>query len=300
MPQMLRLVSWSAVALAVAGFAWYGVTRHQAGPTTHVTAEKSPDLAAEKPQKVEAPSPAGAAGGNLWAHASSQDAEARFLELRSRAEAGDAAAQRELAELYQRCMVFSLSPSNMYTTLDVFARMRGAPEGAYDNIKKRFATTCSGVDRGEMIRIKTYTTWFKRAAEQGDPYSKVVMATRGRDALNADDFQSLARDVVNSADPEAIFALGDLLVLAPEGTDLAEFKATVTGPYADYAWGIAACRMGADCGPDSFRMDSFCLNTGICNSGDFEHVIRAEAIRVGQQESLNKAIDVVQRVVGKK
>ncbi len=143
-------------------------------------------------------------------------------------------------------------------------------------------------------------TWFEQAARQGDPYAKVTLASKNFSSLNASDYEAITRDVVNSADPEAIFALGDLLALAPQGADLAEFRSAVIGPYANYAWGIAACRMGADCGPGSYRMDSLCVNTGICSAEDFESAIRTDAVPAGQQESLDKAIGEVQKVIGKK
>ncbi|WP_159091892.1 hypothetical protein [Stenotrophomonas sp. ZAC14D2_NAIMI4_7] len=252
-------------------------------------------------QREESPRPGtGTSPSKDWAHLSSSAAESRFLELRGRAEAGDVIAQRQLAELFERCSVFSLSPSNMYSMLDAFARVRGASPTAYDGIKKRFSTVCSGVDGGQVIPKDAYMTWLDKAARQGDPYAKVALASKNYSKLQASDYQSLARDVVNSSDPEAVFALGDLLALAPQDSDLAEYRPAVTGPYANYAWGIAACRMGADCGSDSYRMDSLCVNTGICNSGDYESAIRTNAVPAGQQESLDKAIAEVQRVVGKK
>lgn len=229
-----------------------------------------------------------------------QDAATRFLELRSRAEAGDVAAQRKLGQLYQHCSVFSISHSNMYATLDAYARLSGKKDGAYDAIKKRFAATCSVVDGGDVILEEHYTKWFESAANHGDPYARIYMASSKWTSLNPDDYQLLARDAVNSADPEAIFALGDLLALAPEGTDLAAFNASATGPYANYAWGIVACRMGADCGAGSFRMDSLCINSGVCGSESFEDAIRSKVVPAGQQESLDRAIGEVQRAVGKK
>src|SRR5690606_31008082 len=224
-------------------------------------------------------------------------AESRFLELRSRAEAGDVIAQRGLAELYRRCILFNLSPANTYSLLDLFARTRGIP-GAYDGIKKRFAATCSGVDGGQVIPRVAYTDWFEQAARQGDTYSMMAMASENWHSLEADDYRLLAREVVDSADPEAVFALGDLLALAPESVDLGEFRVVAPSPYATLAWGIVGCRMGADCGPESYRMDSLCINTGLCNSGDFESAIRTEMLPVGQEEALDNAIDAVEQLFG--
>lgn len=300
MSSVNKIVAVSVVAVLVAGVAWYGVGKYQSPPTVSTVAGASEQSSGHPVAKGGAAASVNSIESIPWARAESHVSGSWFADLRSRADAGDVVAQRDLAEIYQRCSVFSLSPANMYSTLDAYARIRGAPEGAYDDIKKRFAAACSGVDGGQVIPQEAYGNWFERAAAQGDPYSRVAIASRNWSELKPGDYQSLARDVVNSADPEAIFALGDLLALARETAELAEFKSGMTGPYASYAWGIAACRLGADCSSGSYRMDSLCVNTGICGTGDFEDAIRTQAVPVGQQEALDKAIAEVQRIVGKK
>lgn len=295
-----RIVALSVAAVLVSCAAWYGIGKYQSRPVVP-TAEGASEQSGEHSSVKGVPAISGNVVESIpWARADSHLAGSWFAELRSRAEAGDVVAQRDLAEIYQRCSVFSLSPANMYSTLDAYARIRGVQEGAYDEIKKRFAAACSGVDGGQVIPQEAYGNWFERAAAQGDPYSRVAIASRNWSDLKSGDYQSLARDVVNSADPEAIFALGDLLALAPETAELAEFKSGMAGPYSSYAWGIVACRLGADCSGGSYRMDSLCVNTGICGTGDFEDAIRTQAVPVGQQEALDKAIAEVQGIVGKK
>lgn len=294
------IVTWLAIAVLAGGAAWYGISasRNDPAPTRPIAEHLGPEHLSISPVARESPSDM--PGSKLWGNADSHSAAVRFNTLRSRAEAGDMMAQRELAKLYQQCSVFSLSPSNMYATLDAYAVARGVPQSAYDGVKKRFSATCSAVDGGQVIPQEAYTTWFERAANQGDPYSKVAVASHNWVTLKADDYLSLARDVINSGDPEAIFSLGDLLALAPESSNIAEFKSATTGPYANFAWGVVACRMGGDCGPGSHRMDSLCINTGICESGNFEDAIRNGAVPAGQQESLDRAIGEVQKVVGKR
>lgn len=295
-----RIVAWLSIA-AIAGItAWYGITA-----VRNDTVSNSSNAEPVGPQHlpispVARESTPGALDSQLWSNADSQSVAAHFNALRSRAEVGDMVAQRELAKLYQQCSVFSLSPANMYSTLDAYAAVRGVPQSTYDGIKKRFSTICSAVDGGQVIPQDAYTNWFERAANQGDAYSKVAVASKNWAALKADDYLSLARDVIHSGDPEAIFSLGDLLALAPDSGDFAEFKRATTGPYANYAWGIVACRLGADCGSGSYRLDSLCINTGICGAGDFEDAIRNNVVPAGQQESLDRAIVEVQRAVGKK
>lgn len=300
MPQKLRIATWSFLLVLAGGLAWYVVSQQSAHPLS-----PEPIVERSHPERSVVPStqrsyPQSSAHSYLWSLADSKSARTKFSELRSRAEAGDAVAQRDLAELYQRCSSFSISPSNMYAMLDAYARIRGVAESSYDDVKKRFSTACSALDGGEVIPEEAYTGWFQRAAHQGDAYSKVALASKSWSDLKDEEYKDLARDVVNSADPEAIFALGDLLALAPESSDLSEFKSISTGPYANYAWGIAACRMGADCDPGSYRTDSLCVNTGMCGNGNFEETIRTHAVPAGQQDSLDKAIREVLKVVDKK
>ena len=295
MPKMIRNVAWTVGIVLVGAAVWYA-----AG--THRSDSSEPPLAAESSEPIPKIKNVAIARTEVtplasWARADQRSSMEKFGELRFRAEAGDVIAQRDLAELYSRCSAFSLSPSNMYATLDVYARMRGVPDGSYDSIKKRFAAACSDIDGGQVIPQEAYVEWFKKAASQGDAYAKVAIASMNWSSLGEDDFRSLARDVVNSADPEAIFALGDLLALAPETADLGDFKASTTGPYANYAWGIVACRMGADCGNGSFRMDALCMNTGMCGRADFESAIRTDAVPTGQQEALDVAVNKVQAIV---
>lgn len=199
--------------------------------------------------------------------------------------------------MYERCAVFSLSPSNFYSTLDVFARLRGTPATVHDNIKKRFADACSAIDGGQAIPEDGYMEWYSLAAGQGDTYSMVKLALFNNSALDDGDYQSIVRHVLHSNDPEALFALGDLLALAPDSAKLGEFS-SLSGPAGSYALGIAACRMGADCGENSFRMDSVCINMGTCGAGSFEEVVRSRLVPADQQEALERAISAAIEITG--
>lgn len=299
MPAYGKVSVWSTVALIAIGASWYGLRDHKSVETAEPKVAETHEQPATQ-HGVSSPKSYGEVESSQWRSADFSSAADRFSELLAHAKAGDVIAQRELGNLYQRCSVFSLSASNMNSMLDTFAKMRGEPDGAYDDIKGRFSMTCTAVDGGQVIPREAYMNWFERAARQGDAFSKIAVASANFSSLKADDYQSIARDAINSGDAEAIFALGDLLAIAPESIDLAEFRSVSGGPYANYAWGIVACRMGAECGAGSFRMDSLCINTGMCGSEGFEEAIRTDAVPLGQHESLDKAIVEVQRVIGKK
>jgi hypothetical protein len=186
----------------------------------------------------------------------------------------------------------------MYALMDLLARMRGEPESVHDSLKRRFSTACSGVDGGQVIPHIAYSEWYSLAARQGDAYAKVKVASMNSADLKSGDYRMIASDVALSADPEALFELGDLLALAPEGEDVGNFNA-VDSAFRSYAMSIVACRMGADCGESSYRLDAMCINLGVCAKGDYESVVRDQLVPAGQSERLDRAIDAVQNVVGK-
>jgi len=126
----------------------------------------------------------------------------------------------------------------------------------------------------------------------------VKLASFNNSALEDGDYQAIARQVIDSKDPEALFALGDLLALAPDSADLAEFR-SLSGPAEYYALGIVACRMGADCGENSYRMDSVCINMGVCGAGSFEDVVRSRLVPANQQEALQRAIAAANEIIAR-
>ncbi len=144
-----KIVAVTVAAVLVIGAAWYGVGRYQSPPSVPTDAGASEQSGGQPVAKGGRATSVNSIESIPWARAESHVSGSWFADLRSRADAGDVVAQRDLAEIYQRCSVFSLSPANMYSTLDAYARIRGAPEGAYDDIKKRFAAAAS-------IVVKSY------------------------------------------------------------------------------------------------------------------------------------------------
>lgn len=234
-----------------------------------------------------------------WQRADTNSASVSFASLYSQAESGDIVAQRELAGIYERCAFYSQSPSTFNETVRSLARDRGAEAGAYDEILVRYKATCSAVDGGQRIPSEAYKLWYEQAAKGGDTVSRMRLAASNSATLTDRDFQGLARDAANTADPEAIFALGNLLSLAPESADLGDFREISKGPYMALAWGIAACRQGADCRPGSPRMDEICIAAGVCGPLDFEEGVRHDLVPQGQVAILEKNIRDIQGVLGR-
>lgn len=293
-----------AIAAALASLACAGLWHYWGGPGESAALSSTADKSSGKDERGQRGllektdlGPQRPASGDVWALADHRKASSSFAEAISKAEAGDVVAQRTVADFYSRCSLYSLSPSKFSSTLDTFARLRGEEPNAYDGLKRRMKATCGEVDGGRPIPRDLYFYWYERAARQGDAYSRVALASFNYQMLTPKDVRMIGQDVINAGDPEAIFALGDLLAIAPEGSAVGDHR-PVASPYANLAWGIVACRMGADCGPGSFRMDALCMNTGVCDAGDFEQAVRSDMVPTGQQELLDKAIREVQNIVG--
>lgn len=232
-----------------------------------------------------------------WSRTDTNSASILFASLYSRAESGDIVAQRELAGIYERCALYSLSPSMFNETVRGIARDRGAGASAYDEIILRYKATCSAVDGGQMIPTEAYMLWYEQAAKGGDTASRIRLATSNHGTLTDKEFRELARDATNSADPEAIFALGNLLSLAPDSADLGEFSGISKGPYLPLAWGIVACRLGSDCRPFSARMDEMCIAGSVCGSLDFEDGVRFDLVPQGQATILDKNVRDIEALI---
>ncbi|MBH1778727.1 hypothetical protein I5W36_19175 [Stenotrophomonas maltophilia] len=115
MSPRVKVLSFSALILIVlAGVSFWYV------PTKADTQQRKPDSQTNPPNSKDQANSSDTASSLTGPELSSntQDAAAGFLELRSRAEAGDVVAQRKLGQIYQHCSVFSISHSNMYATLD--------------------------------------------------------------------------------------------------------------------------------------------------------------------------------------
>lgn len=77
-------------------------------------------------------------------------------------------------------------------------------------------------------------------------------------------------------------------------TELGSYAPEVGGNYSEFAWALAGCRAGADCGPGSYRMDSMCINYGVCNTSNYEDLIRKNFVSSGQLKVIDKEVERIQ------
>ncbi|MFS8431237.1 hypothetical protein JH270_19790 [Xanthomonas campestris pv. raphani] len=230
-----------------------------------------------------------------WASKPSDEIYRNFHDTKSRAEAGDATAQRELAAIYEQCAMYSVSPKNFAGMLDSYSKIKKENSSRYEQIKGRFSHYCSEVDGGEIIPLEAIDLWYKEAARRGDLIAQLKLAS-GK-AMSPEDYQDLVAKAIKSKDPEAIFAVEEMLNNPNASIELGSYAPDNSGNYSEFAWALAACEAGAACGPGSYRSDMVCINYGICGSARYEDAVRTKIVPPGQLNLLNKQVERIQSII---
>ncbi|MCC8537324.1 hypothetical protein ACDH70_18445 [Xanthomonas axonopodis pv. poinsettiicola] len=231
-----------------------------------------------------------------WASASSEQIDRDFHDTRNRAESGDPVAQRQLAEMYERCFLHNLSPDNFTSTMKMYAEADKANASRYYATGKRFSHYCNSIDSGKMIPLVAPQLWYAEAAKRGDLLAQIKVASAPDSQTDEATYRSLVARAFESKNPDAIFAIGDMLSMAKTSVDLGNYRQEAGGEYADFAWEIAACRAGKNCGTGSFRMDAACLN-GLCNASNLEAAIKNTYVPQAQLKFLEKDVERIRRLL---
>jgi len=219
---------------------------------------------------------------------SQRDLAAReFLALKTRAEGGDAVAQRQLAFRYGNCIVVNVGPQRFLATYDSIARLAKDPTSAklLPQVARLVAEDCAVVDDGAVIPGEAFTLWLEQAAKHGDLAAQLKLRIHTFDLPQGDSLRSFVDQVVASGDPAAMFVLGDAVSATKSNQGLGRYTDVAQGSVAGYAWYIAACRQGLDCGPQSRIMYGTCLAMGTCASTDYETFVRQHLL-TGEQGAL--------------
>ncbi|CAD7378228.1 hypothetical protein X12_001142 [Xanthomonas arboricola] len=288
---MKKTYMLSAAGLVAAGlltFLFFKSTR--AVDTSLHLSDASTNTASEVPAR-SGHSSAIAQKSTDWASKPSDEIYRSFHETKSRAEAGDPIAQRQLAETYERCAMYSLSPQKFAGTLDSFSELKKENSARYKQIKDRTSHYCSQVDGGEAIPLDAIELWYAEAAKRGDLIARLKVASRK--TMSSDDYRDLIAKAIESKDAEAIFAVDEVLSNPAASVELESFAPGGSGNYSEYAWALAGCRAGADCGQGSYRLDMACISYGVCNSSSYEELIRKNLVPPGQLKALDKEVEKI-------
>ena len=289
----LFIIITALLALAVA-FAW----KHFTKPAPAAQASAAPI----EPFARTVPPPHRSAAANPRSTSpltgiSAVDRAQAFQSLKQRAKAGDAVAQRLLAQTYDACFVVNL---NRERFLQMYQRARqDRPEQVttLDHVAQQRIEECDAVDGGAIIPQELIRGWYAQAAENGDLAARAHDYAMQRTPLDAPTATRFLEDIVKSGDPAAMYSLGSAL-----GSNMAEtvgepYTELVSGPLAGPAWSLAACRMGYDCGPDSSDVGNFCLLIGRCLGETSEEMVfammKSDAERAALEQKIQQILDAV-------
>ncbi|MGE0116306.1 MAG: hypothetical protein AB7T07_15655 [Steroidobacteraceae bacterium] len=226
-----------------------------------------------------------------------------FQAIKSLAEAGDPGAQRRLSEMYEYCMLYNFDPEGQTATLLQYAEIRQKSnprqsKAGMQRLIRRLETLCPGVDNGQPTPSEAYRLWMAEAARNGDLTAEIKLATRSLEVMPKLAFDGMVRKVLDKSDPDAVFALADLLGNRFEASSL--IPSSLAGAAADVtSWQIAACRQGAgSCRAGSFTMDGLCMGGGPCNYQSYEEYAFQELVppadRARMDERINEIIQFLQ------
>lgn len=215
-----------------------------------------------------------------------------FADVKSRAEAGDAIAQRHLSEMYEDCWPYNLNPEKHFSGLDQLSDMRPESKPYLQKIKVQMRTFCNTVNNGQPIPWDSYKPWRKRGAQSGDLTSKIRVSSFADQPPTAKEFQSLFEQVSESGDPSAMFEFGTLAGRNQEWSG-PKGNYALAGEYAQHAWQIAACRRGLNCSASSRLMRNVCIGMMMCQYHSYENFLYSEAIPQGARKEIEKRITMI-------
>ncbi|WP_315385984.1 hypothetical protein [uncultured Stenotrophomonas sp.] len=223
-----------------------------------------------------------------------------FLALKQRADAGDPASQRLLAQAYDRCMYVNRNVEQYKERIQRGIQSAATEEKAtvLGYLLQHVLQECAAVEGGAQIDWEDMRLLYAQAAQGGDLPARVMETVfNPQPPLSEEQATALLEEVLASHDPAAMFALGDAMgefigmQVAEPYTPLAE------GELAGRAWQVAACRMGFECGPESPPATRLCLLQGWCYEGTYEQATRRRLGTDAEREALDRRVAAILRAM---
>ncbi len=279
------LIAGIMVVLVGAGLLWKRDRAGEAASTESAAAAPAP--ASGSISATGAARPPVVHGTQLWRFPVRSEAATKALQ--ARADAGDAAAQRELALAYDRCWIVSLDPAGYPRQIHVMASLLPSARAAaiIEQAGQALMQECAGLDDGQLIPMDAIKLWTQQAARGGD--LEAIAMTWRPDNTHALEQAALWDRVIAEGNAEALQALTNLY--QTEEIDR-RFGDVLTSDDASSALLLAACRLGKDCGPGSVFMRTMCTAAGACADASYEAFLMAQ-LPVAEREVLQREVDAV-------
>jgi hypothetical protein len=151
---------------------------------------------------------------------------------------------------------------------------------------------CEGVTASKELALQYYS----EAALAGDIYSRVRLAREQSvfDKMSGEELAGLVNSAIKEGDPDSLLELANILGLRSSGRQIDSLPNELYGNASSgYAWEIAACRLGANCGPSSVRMTQMCALNGACGYLSLDHLYSAEALTPSQWAEVQRMVPLI-------
>ncbi len=222
-----------------------------------------------------------------------------FEALKQRAEAGDAVAQRLLAQTYADCLFVNLDREAFKSSLEIKKNLLN--DDASKQLMERAASEriaeCDAVEGGDPLPLDLSPRWFAKAAENGDLAARAMVRANNLNRQDPAETAQLLEEVLASGDPAAVFTFGLSLRNGFATSNSEPSEPLATGELATKAWMVAACRMGYECEPSGRVMNSACLNVEGCTGEDVETYLRRELPTDGERAELERRVSEILALV---
>lgn len=214
---------------------------------------------------------------------------------------GDPEATWLLSRVVDECAAHAADPAAFARDTALLAGLGLPSARAVRAARERVDTRCrrfgprDGLSQARVRQLRL------EAAQAGALVAEAELLARG-EPLSPD--RSYSDDLLDRVD-----RAGDAQAFAALSTAdqvsgwLSMLGQDVAPQYAPLVWQIAACRMGADCGPQSAVVTSYCVNGGICSrqaGQGFEEFVYDAAVPRQSADVVRGAVDaLVERFGGR-
>lgn len=264
------------------------------------------------PDRVQAPDPAAAAAAKPSPGAAAQAAPVRALRadrrgleasgdlfeysqrLQPALRAQDPEAAWLMSRVVEYCAAYAADPAGFARDSALFAAADLPAAQAMAAARVRVASRCRRFLPADGFSLARVGQLRRQAAQGGSLAAEAELLARGEPMSAGSDYAAaLLGRIGAAADADAFGALSTA-VEVPQWLSLLDLD--VAPQYQAIVWQLAACRMGADCGPDSMLMTSYCVNGGICSrrpEQGFEQFVQDAAIPRQSLDHVSAAVDAL-------
>lgn len=286
------IVGISALAIAIAVGIWWQWDGKGGGSSATDNASRDASVVSKEATAV-ADGGRPVQGGGGVKEFRGEDYLMELHRFKNAAEQGDAAAQLQLSEIYERCIGYAAAPDKYLKGIESLAGADENQKAAISSLVKRISDQCRAVSSAGQFSGRDYQEWLMTAAQAGSLTANARLMTRSSDAPSPDNAKRVADMAIVGKDARALFETGELMARVQDSGALGVYQTVSGAGVGTYAWGVVACRMGLDCGATSPIMDALCINTGKCSYSSYEQFVRGEFVPSGQQGRLDQSIELI-------